>query len=413
MPTSAQKNGILYFRILFPFAFGYFLSYLYRVVNAIIAPDLIRDFSIEPGALGLLTGAYFLTFAAAQLPLGVVLDRYGARRTEPLLLLFAALGAVVFASAETFSGLILGRALIGLGVSACLMAAFKAFVVWFPKERLPLINGVQWAGGGLGAIAATTPVEAALTLTDWRGIFFGVAVLTLLCAGLIYGVVPDDSKATVRAPARVLFKGVSRVFASGLFWRLAPVTVLSQATFLAIQGLWSGPWLRTVDGLSRSDAAPILFAIAVAMLGGFLGLGWIADRLGRIGVNPVTVALSGMGCFMISQALIISGWLPAAAWPWILFGFFGTTGSVSYAALSQRFPADLAGRLNTALNMLVFVAAFVGQWGIGEVIEVWSWLYPETEPAAGYRVAFALMLGLQTLGLVWYAAFRRADVPSA
>jgi MFS family permease len=401
------------FRILFSFAFGYFLSYLYRVVNAVIAPDLIQDFGIDPGALGLLTGAYFLTFAATQLPLGVVLDRFGSRRTEPLLLLFAASGAIVFASAQTFSGLIVGRALIGFGVSACLMAAFKAFVVWFPRERLPLINGIQWAGGGLGAIAATTPVEAALTVTDWRGVFYGVAALTLLCAALIYWIVPDDSQATVRAPARDLLKGVGRIFASGLFWRLAPVTVLSQASFLAIQGLWSGPWLMTVDGLARPDAAPILFAVAVAMLGGFLGLGWIAERLGRIGINPIAVALIGMAVFMTAQAAIIGGWFAPSALPWMVFGFFGTTGSLCYAVLSQRFPSPLAGRLNTALNMLVFVAAFVGQWGIGAVIEAWSAWRPDASVADGYRLAFALMLALQVSGIVWYAAFRRADVPSA
>ena len=123
-------------RVFIPFAFGYFLSYVYRTVNAVIAPDLVADAGLAPAALGLLTSAYFLAFAAFQIPLGVLLDRFGSRRVEAVLLVIAAAGAIVFALAEGVTGLIVGRALIGLGVSACLMAAFKAFSTWLPPERL-------------------------------------------------------------------------------------------------------------------------------------------------------------------------------------------------------------------------------------------------------------------------------------
>ena len=100
-------------------------------------------------------------YPATQLPLGVLLDRYGPRKMEAFLLVFAGLGALIFARSGTLTGLVVGRALIGFGVSACLMAAFKAYVLWFPKERWPLVNGFQMAAGGLGALAATTPAEAA------------------------------------------------------------------------------------------------------------------------------------------------------------------------------------------------------------------------------------------------------------
>ena len=134
-----------------PFAFGYFLSYLFRVVNAVIAPDLVADLQINPSQLGLLTATYFIAFASFQLPLGVLLDRYGPRIVESFLLIFAGIGALIFAKADTLTGVVIGRAFIGFGVSACLMAAFKSYVIWFPENSWPRINGLQMAAGGLGA----------------------------------------------------------------------------------------------------------------------------------------------------------------------------------------------------------------------------------------------------------------------
>ncbi len=122
-------------RVFVPFACGYFLSYLYRVINAVIAPDLVAELRLDAAELGFLTSAYFLTFALFQLPLGMLLDRFGPRRTEAALLMFAALGAFVFATASDIGGLVAGRALIGFGVSACLMAAFKAFRIFFAAEQ--------------------------------------------------------------------------------------------------------------------------------------------------------------------------------------------------------------------------------------------------------------------------------------
>ncbi|KPK15769.1 MAG: MFS transporter permease, partial [Nitrospira bacterium SG8_3] len=161
---STSRRNLL--RIFVPFAIGYFFSYLYRVVNAVIAPNLVADLNLGPADLGLLTSTYFLTFAAFQLPLGVLLDRFGSRRTEACLLIFAALGAFVFARAESASGLVAGRALIGFGVSSCLMAPFTAYAIWFAKERLPLVNGLQVAVGGIGALTATAPVAPDLQIKD-------------------------------------------------------------------------------------------------------------------------------------------------------------------------------------------------------------------------------------------------------
>ncbi|NIO43073.1 MAG: MFS transporter, partial [Burkholderiales bacterium] len=164
--------------VFLPFSAGYFLSYLYRSVNAVISTDLIDEFGLSASALGLLTSAYFLGFASLQIPVGLMLDRIGPRRTNAFLLLLAGSGAVVFSMSNGLAGLLLGRTLIGFGVAACLMSSIKAFTVWFPLERLPAMTGRMMFVGGLGAISATAPVEAALHVTDWRGLFLMLGLAT-------------------------------------------------------------------------------------------------------------------------------------------------------------------------------------------------------------------------------------------
>ena len=398
MTASAQKK----LRVFIPFALGYFLSYLFRVVNAVLAPDLASDLAVGPSELGLLTAAYFITFAAFQLPLGVLLDRFGPRKIESFLLIFAAAGAFVFANAQSLSVLVIGRALIGFGVSACLMAAFKAFVIWFRRQQLPLINGTQMAAGGFGALTATAPVEAALGITDWRGVFFILALITLAVSAAVFFVVPEKKVEHKTDGIKDQLRGIVSVFSSLTFWRIAPLTVASQATFLAIQGLWSGPWLRDVAGFERSAVAQVLLTIAVAMVAGFILIGAVAERLSRLGIKPVAVAVAGMSAFMLVQTLLV---LQATSWArtlWLLYGIFGTTGIVPYAVLSQSFPLHLSGRVNTALNLLVFVAAFSAQWGIGAIINLWPATADGGYAPAGYQAAFVMMLLLQLLSLLWF-----------
>jgi len=390
-------------RLFLPFALGYFVSYLFRTVNAVIAPDLVADLHLSAADLGLLTSVYFITFAAFQLPLGVLLDRYGSRRVEGILLLFAAAGSLLFSLAESLSGLIVGRALIGLGVSACLMAAFKAFSSWLPSERLPMANGVQMVSGGLGALAATTPVQAALQITDWRGVFMGLAAIALLAAIVVFWVVPDQKRSEHNESFAVQLQGMRNVLTSRKFWRVAPWAFTSQAAYLSILGLWSGPWLRDVAGFGRDDVARALLWISVAMIAGYFTFGSLTERLAKRGFRPSIVASVGMNLFIIVQLLLVFfPWNAGALW--IGFGFFGTAGILHYAILSQSFAKHLTGRCNTALNLLVFVWAFSAQWLIGAIIGLWPVNEVGGYSATGYQAAFLLLIICQLLAAVWYFA---------
>lgn len=388
-------------RVFLPFSAGYFLSYLFRVVNAVIAPDLIADLGVGPSALGLLTASYFIAFASFQLPLGVLLDRYGPRRVEGILLVVAALGAALFATAEGLSSLVLGRALIGFGVSACLMASFKAYSLWFAKDKWPLINGLQMASGGLGALAATAPVEALLGVTDWRGIFLGLAILTFCAAALVFFVVPEE-KTTARGESLTnQLRGIKEIFTSRVFWRTAPLATASQAAFMSIHGLWAGPWLTHVGQFPRGAVATVLFWLAAAMVVGYIGFGKLAQWWGRKPGGEAATAIGGM-CVSITIQTLLLIVPPQATVPlWLAFGFFGTSGVICYSFLAKAFPLHLNGRVTTALNLLVFVAAFVGQWAIGAIIALL--VEPGHAPTAqSFTVGFGVLIVLQILCLGHY-----------
>jgi sugar phosphate permease len=394
---------MLFARLYFPLALGYAISYFYRNANAIIEGNLVRELGLGPADLGLVTSVYFISFAAFQLPLGVLLDRYGPRRTESILLLFAALGAVLFARAESLSGLIVGRLLIGLGVSACLMAAFKAYVLWFSSDRLAMINGLQMVAGGLGALGATIPLQNALSYTDWRGVFMGLAVITVIASICLWVFLPEKERTDEKLPSlKLQLKEMGQVFRSRIFWGIAPLAAISQGANMAIHGLWMKPWLRDVTGLSADNAAQLLFAMTLAFIGGFLTLGLIAEKLTQIyDIGLISISVFGMTLFLFVQGTMIYGGLGSPLILVILLGFFGTASILVYAGYAQIFPKNLSGRVSTILNLLVFMGAFILQWGFGAIIEQWPATVSGYDPAS-YQAAIGVLVLLQAAGLIWY-----------
>jgi sugar phosphate permease len=401
--SAGRYSKALLLSIFLPFAAGYFLSYLFRAINALIAGDLSRDVGLDAGQLGFLTSVYLIAFAAAQLPLGIVLDRYGPRKTEAALLLFAASGAAIFATADTVTGLLVGRALIGFGVSACLMAGFKAFVIWFPLQRLPMINGFLLTAGGLGVLAAASPLEFALQFTDWRGVFMVLAGVTFGVALLIFFVVPDREQSAAPVKFKDQLQGLRIIFSSRVFWSIAPVSVIIQGTAMSVTGLWSGPWLRDVAGLERHEVAFVLSFIGIGLILGYLLLGIISDLLvRRLSIPPLKVAISGMVIFLLVQCALVLEWTASPALLWLVYTFFASSGVLIYAVLSQSFAPELAGRVNTSLNLLVFINAFLMQWGIGVVIDYFPGSGAAGYNPLGYQVAFAITLAVQVAAMIWY-----------
>jgi len=389
MTSQAQARPplALLLKVFLPFAGGYYLSYLYRTVNAIISPDLVREFGLGPGELGLLTSTYFLTFALFQLPLGILLDRYGPRRVNAGLLMVAGTGAALFGLSDSLGGLIVARALIGFGVSGCLMSSIKVFTLWFPLNRLATLNGWLISCGGLGALSASKPAEELLRISDWHSVFLLLAGLTFVASGAIFLIVPE--RAGERAPQSLTesLRSVPPILRNANFWKLGLLAICGQGVFMSLQGLWIAPWLKDVVGLSRDEIGSHLLAIALGMIVGATLWGSVADRLSRRGVDMVKVLLGGVGAYLMVLALLALGVTQGTLPLLFSLSVFGQVLPLIYAIVSREFPLELSGRVTSTLNFLVFFSAFSVQWGTGLIINLWP-AQAGSYATAGYATAF-------------------------
>ncbi|MCP5267639.1 MAG: MFS transporter [Zoogloeaceae bacterium] len=394
-------------KLFLPFAGAYFLSYFFRSANAVIGPELADQLGLSAGELGLLTSTYLLTFCLAQLPLGMLLDRFGARRVESALLLVAATGSTLFALADSMAGLAAARALIGLGVSACLMAAFKAFSQWYPPDRQASLTGWMMTSGGLGALAASAPLEALLLLTGWREVFFLLTLATLVSAASLFFGIPEKEAEPdhVTESLATQWRGVCEIFTSAHFWRFAPLGLTVTGGFMAVQGLWSIRWLTEVSGYSRMVAATHLGAMNFAMLFTYIGIGLLAARLARRGISPVHLLGSGVGLSILMLALISSEALPWAAALWIAYGVCAGFNTLGYSQTAAGFPLRLAGRAITTYNLLVFAGGFGAQWGMGLLIDLL--LSFGLSESNALRSVFGLLVVLQMAAYGWFIASGR------
>jgi hypothetical protein len=237
-----------------------------------------------------------------------------------------------------------------------------------------------------------------LPLLGWRGVFLLVGALLVLAAGYLM-TVPDKRVAGAGESFGQLIRTLGGIYGNRTFWRFAPQGSLTVGGFMAIQGLWAVPWLIEVNGVSRSDAAGVLLLMSVAMLVGFLFVATCSVGLARRGIPPMALLTVGMGLALAVELAIILGLAPAV-WLWAMLGLTFSLGNIAYSQLTAAFPVALAGRVNTALNLLVFVGAFLLQWGIGAAVD--AFVGNGMARADAFRATFSVLLAAQVLAFVWF-----------
>jgi len=302
--------------------------------------------------------------------------------------------------------LLVGRALIGLGVASAMTGGLKALVLWFPEDRVPLLNGLMVMLGALGAVTATLPADLLLDWIGWRELFGLFAGLAAASAVIIYLVVPEATP----VPSGAVSTGLRKVYADRRFWRVAPLSASCIGTAWALQGLWAAQWLKDVEGLDRAGVVFHLFAMAVALSLGAILLGVAVDRLRKRSVGPGALLGLVAAVFIATQfALILRVPLPSYL-QWAVVAAVGAATVLSFAILAEYFPKELAGQANGALNLFHIGAAFAVQYATGVVLQHWTSQaghYPEI----AYQAAFAVNLALQVVAWIWFM-FPRVKIDS-
>lgn len=402
MTPVSRAAGVRIFCI---FALGYFLSYMFRALGALIGPELARELSLNARELGLLASVYFLAFFLAQAPIGIAMDRYGPARVNALLFVLAASGSAMFALAHDMVLLAFGRALIGLGVAGALMTSFKAFVIWYEARRREALTGAITAVGGFAAMLSSTPAEWLMRHADWRLLFWLLAAACVLAAGLFLTAVPGDGGQGPSSAGTAARGGYATVLGSRIFLGYAPLAFFASGGFSAVQSLWAGPWLIEVAGLSRSGVADVLFAYGFSLLLGYLLISLVGSSLQRAPEASRRWYVGSLAVAALSLALIVTNRFPESMWPWMAYGLTLGASMLAYPALTRAFPAAIAGRVVTSYNMVMFLGAFLIQWGLGAMIQ--SLVDAGQARPAAYQWAFGTLLAAQVISLAWFIVMSR------
>ena len=388
------------------FAATYSISALVRAIIATLSPVLSQEFSLQSRDLGLLAGGYFLGFAATQLPLGTWLDRHGPKRVIVCFLAVAVLGCLAFSVATSFTGLLVGRVLIGMGVSACLMAPLSGFRRWLDAPSLLRANSWMLMSGSLGMLASTLPVQWLLPLVGWRALFWVLAGLVLVAIAVIAWVVPKwttDTAAKTGTP-----DGYAEVWKNRYFRKMSPLAFFNYGGLVAVQTLWAGPWMVKVAGYSPLEAATGLFYLNAVMLLTFWGWGLVNPTLARAGWHTDRLITWGVPVSLVALAANIAGGAATGWVGWTVFCVASTVISLSQPAVGMAFKPALAGRALSGFNLVIFSGVFTVQWGIGLLIDAFGAM--GLARVASFQAAFGVYL---CCGIAAYAYFLYVKVDNS
>ena len=392
LPT---KKAVLIF---FVFACGYFISALLRAITATLSPLLTSEFNLTAGNLGLLAGGYFLGFACMQIPLGYLLDRHGPKKIVSSFLLIAIIGTVAFALSQSFSGLLMSRILIGVGVSACLMGPLTGYRIWFADEYQQRANAWMLMVLSMGFVFSTLPVQILLPIIGWRWIFGLVVILILIVILLTLLFIPKWKTENNNQEKNA--GSLSDVWKNNFFRSTIPLGLFNYGGIVAVQTLWAGPWMVRVAGYTPLESATGLFWINATMLFAFFVFGYILPKITKLGIESIKLIKLGLPISYLSLLVIIILGENAGALHFTIYILTSIFLTLTQPAVALSFPTSLAGKSLTSFNLLIFVGTFIMQWGIGLIIDFCKFL--GKEEVQSFKISFTVYLIICILSYLYF-----------
>ena len=384
--------------VLLPFAAAYYISYVFWLISPLISTSLAKDLNLSSSELGVLASSYILALTVAQLPLGVLIDRYGPRLVQSVCLMIAAAGAVIFALGDTLAVLVLGRIMIGFGVATILITGLKSIATWFPPNDVATASGLLVSLGAFGAITATEPAGQFIDVFGWRLVCLGLAAAAAICALVIFAIVPEPKRSP---PRRQDTTTLVDIYKHRRFWTLAPLSAACVGTAWAMQGLWAANWLSEVESFDRQTVIRHLLVMAMALGVGALLLGSLSERLRKLDIAPEAL----FGCLalisILSELSILLHLQISSYLCWAVVALMGASSVLSHSMVVSYFPKEASGRANTALHLLHLGVAFIVQWATGAIVDLWQFRNA-AHPAQAFQAAFAIDIAMQAAALIWF-----------
>ncbi len=401
--SDLLRNPLRYRWLIFwILALSYVLVYFHRLCPAVVAVDMMRDLNAGGAMLGLLGSAYFYTYALMQLPAGLLSDSWGPRRTITLFFAVAFIGSLLLGLAPTVLWAIVGRALVGLGVSMLFVPTMKVLAEWFRIREFATMTGILMAMGGIGTLTAATPLALLSTWIGWRLSFVVVGIATSALAILVWLFVrdrpadlgwPSPSEQSVTSPQAVgLMEGMKKVLAYPRFWPVAIWFFFDCAVFFSFGGLWGGPYLMQVYGLTKAQAGQILSMLAIGMIAGSPMLSVLSNRVFQ-GRKPVLVLSSFVLLCLTALLAFYTDGLPIAGLYLICLGlgiFSSAVVVIGFTTTKELFPVQIAGTSTGLVNIFPFAGGAIFQPLLGYVLESHGRV-GDAFTLAGYEKAFFVL----------------------
>ena len=388
------------------FAFGFFISNLLRSITATLTPALSSEFNLSAGNLGLLAGGYFLGFSIMQIPAGILLDRFGPKKVIGYFLIIALIGTISFALAKSFTGLLISRVFIGVGVAACLMGPLTGYRVWFEKKYQQRSNSWMLMVANIGFVTSTLPVQILIPVIGWRSIFIIIAALILISIVLISLFIPSW-KTQINKVENTKIKSLSQIWRNKFFISLIPLAFFNYGGVQAIQTLWAGPWMLNVSGYNAIQSATGLFWINVTMLFSFLIWGYFLPKISSTRIESMKIVKLGLPIsYLVLLVLIIMG-EKAGATMFALYILSSIVISLTQPAIALNFPSHLAGKSLTSLNVFLFSGTFFVQWIIGLMVDFSRSLGANI--VLSYQISFSIFLFACILSYLFFIILNKNE----
>ena len=408
-PSFPHRRGLI---IVMTLATAYVASHFFRASNVTIGLDLMRDLAIGPEALGGLTGAFFFGFAAMQIPCGFFFDRFGPRCTVTGMLVLATIGGIVFTLAPTWPILLTGRTLMGAGFGVMLIGSMVVISRWFPPDRFSTLTAMVLSIGLVGNLVATTPLAWASEAVGWRSVFAAAVLFTALASIAVWIVVRDAPPghpflARTPEPPREMLQGLIEVLRNPRLKFILALNFCHYACTFTVQGLWGGPYLREVHGLSAIEAGNVLFAAVIAYQAGMLFFGpldRVLDTRKRIAIGGTLVMISILALLAVPTRL--PAWVAIAAM--IAVGFFSACSTMVMTHGRGIIPDRLIGRGMATINTSVMFGVACMQTLSGIVVGAFEPLADGARSGTAYRALFGVLAVVLTVALAVYS--RSEDV---